>query len=95
MMQYWDKQTPKHTPGIDSTAVISPSAKLGKNVSIGAYSVIDLNRGSKTTRARNASASPLWRGTPNLLSNPFLALPIIFSSRFTSFTINHFIIKQS
>lgn len=41
LVQYWDKQTPKHTPGIHSTAVISPSAKLGKDVSVGAYSVIE------------------------------------------------------
>jgi len=41
LVQYWDKQTPKHTPGIHPTAVISPSAKLGKNVSVGAYSVIE------------------------------------------------------
>ena len=40
-MQYWDAQQPKHTPGIHPTAVISPSAKLGKNVSVGAYSVIE------------------------------------------------------
>jgi len=41
LVQYWDKQTPKHTPGIHPTAVISPSAKLGQNVSVGAYSVIE------------------------------------------------------
>ncbi len=41
LVQYWDKQTPKHTPGIHPTAVISSSAKLGKNVSVGAYSVIE------------------------------------------------------
>lgn len=41
LVQYWDAQTPKHTPGIHPTAVISPSAKLGKNVSVGAYSVIE------------------------------------------------------
>ncbi len=41
LVQYWDKQTLKHTPGIHPTAVISPSAKLGKNVSVGAYSVIE------------------------------------------------------
>ncbi len=41
LVQYWDKQTPKHTPGIHPTAVISPSAKLGANVSVGAYSVIE------------------------------------------------------
>ena len=41
LVQYWDAQTPKHTPGIHSTAVISPLAQLGKNVSVGAYSVIE------------------------------------------------------
>ncbi len=41
LVQYWDAQTPKHTPGIHPTAVISPTAKLGKNVSVGAYSVIE------------------------------------------------------
>lgn len=43
LVQHWDKQTPKHTPGIHPTAVISPSAKLGTNVSVGAYSVIEDN----------------------------------------------------
>ena len=41
LVQYWDAQTPKHTPGIHPTAVVSPSAKLGANVSVGAYSVIE------------------------------------------------------
>lgn len=41
LVQYWDAQTPKHTPGIHPTAVISSSAKLGNNVSVGAYSVIE------------------------------------------------------
>lgn len=41
LVQYWDAQTPKHTPGIHPTAVISPSAKLGQEVSVGAYSVIE------------------------------------------------------
>lgn len=41
LMQYWDAQTPKHTPGIHPTAVISSSAKLGANVSVGAYAVIE------------------------------------------------------
>ncbi len=41
LVQYWDAQTPKHTPGIHPTAVISPLAQLGKNVSVGAYSVIE------------------------------------------------------
>lgn len=41
LVQYWDAQTPKHTAGIHPTAVISASAKLGKNVSVGAYSVIE------------------------------------------------------
>ncbi len=41
LVQYWDKQTLKHTPGIHPTAVISPLAKLGANVSVGAYSVIE------------------------------------------------------
>lgn len=41
LLQYWDAQTPKHTPGIHPTAVISPLATLGKNVSVGAYSVIE------------------------------------------------------
>ena len=41
LVQYWDKQTVKYTPGIHPSAVISPSAKLGANVSVGAYSVIE------------------------------------------------------
>ncbi len=41
LVQYWDAQTPKHTAGIHPTAVISASAKLGANVSVGAYSVIE------------------------------------------------------
>ena len=41
LVQYWDAQTPKYTPGIHPTAVISSSAKLGANVSVGAYSVIE------------------------------------------------------
>jgi UDP-3-O-[3-hydroxymyristoyl] glucosamine N-acyltransferase len=36
-----DAQLQKHTPGIHPTAVISPTAKLGHNVSVGAYSVIE------------------------------------------------------
>ena len=41
LMKYVDAQTPKHTPGIHPTAVISASAKLGANVSVGAYTVIE------------------------------------------------------
>ncbi|MBQ8843445.1 MAG: UDP-3-O-(3-hydroxymyristoyl)glucosamine N-acyltransferase [Elusimicrobiaceae bacterium] len=41
LVQYYDAQKPKHTAGIHPTAVISPSAKLGANVSVGAYSVIE------------------------------------------------------
>lgn len=41
LLQYVDAQTPKHTPGIHPTAVISPLAKLGTGVSVGAYSVIE------------------------------------------------------
>lgn len=41
LVQYWDAQTPKHTPGVHPTAVISPTARLGQNVSVGAYSVIE------------------------------------------------------
>ena len=41
LMKYADAQKQKHTPGIHPTAVISPSAKLGANVSVGAYTVIE------------------------------------------------------
>ncbi len=41
LMKYVDAQFQKHTPGIHSTAVISPNAKLGQNVSVGAYTVIE------------------------------------------------------
>ncbi len=41
LMKYIDAQTQKFTPGIHPTAVISSSAKLGANVSVGAYTVIE------------------------------------------------------
>lgn len=41
LMKYVDAQFQKHTPGIHPTAVISPQAKLGQNVSVGAYTVIE------------------------------------------------------
>ena len=41
LMKYIDAARTKHTPGIHPTAVISPKAKLGKDVSVGAYSVIE------------------------------------------------------
>ncbi len=41
LMKYVDTQKQKHTPGIHPTAVISPSAKLGADVSVGAYSVVE------------------------------------------------------
>ena len=41
LMKYVDAQRQKHTPGIHPTAVISSSAKLGANVSVGAYTVIE------------------------------------------------------
>lgn len=34
-------QPPKYAPGIHSTAVVDPSAKIGKNAHIGAYVVVD------------------------------------------------------
>ncbi len=43
LLKYVDNLTVKHTAGIHPTAVISPSAKLGANVSVGAYSVIEDN----------------------------------------------------
>lgn len=43
LLKYVDAQTQKHTPGIHPTAVISQTAKLGNNVSVGAYSVIEDN----------------------------------------------------
>jgi len=43
LLRYVDSLETKHTPGIHPTAVISPSAKLGANVSVGAYSVIEDN----------------------------------------------------
>ena len=41
LMKYADAQKQKHTSGIHPTAVISGSAKLGANVSVGAYTVIE------------------------------------------------------
>jgi len=41
LMKYVDAQYQKFTPGIHPTAVISEKATLGKNVSVGAYSVIE------------------------------------------------------
>lgn len=41
LLKHIDAARPKHTPGIHPTAVISPKAKLGANVSVGAYSVIE------------------------------------------------------
>ena len=41
LMKQVDGQKPKYTPGIHPTAVISPKAKLGANVSVGAYSVVE------------------------------------------------------
>ena len=41
LMKYVDAQHPNYTPGIHPTAVISPSAKLGADVSVGAYTVIE------------------------------------------------------
>ncbi|MBR4355677.1 MAG: UDP-3-O-(3-hydroxymyristoyl)glucosamine N-acyltransferase [Elusimicrobiaceae bacterium] len=41
LMKYIDATRTKHTPGIHPTAVISPNAKLGANVSVGAYTVIE------------------------------------------------------
>lgn len=41
LMKYVDAQYAKFTPGIHPTAVISPNAKLGQNVSVGAYTVIE------------------------------------------------------
>ena len=41
LMRYVDAQFQKHTPGIHPTAVISPKAVLGQNVSVGAYTVIE------------------------------------------------------
>ena len=41
LMKYVDAQTQKYTPGIHPTAVISPKATLGQNVSVGAYTVIE------------------------------------------------------
>lgn len=41
LLQHYDKQNQKHTDGIHPTAVISPKAKLGDHVSIGAYTVIE------------------------------------------------------
>lgn len=43
LLKYVDAQTQKHTPGIHPTAVISQTAKLGANVSVGAYTVIEDN----------------------------------------------------
>lgn len=41
LMKYVDAQHQKYTPGIHPTAVISQSAKLGNNVSVGAYTVVE------------------------------------------------------
>lgn len=41
LMKYVDAQRQKHTPGIHPTAVISEKAKLGANVCVGAYTVIE------------------------------------------------------
>lgn len=41
LMKQVDKARTKYTPGIHATAVISPKAKLGANVSVGAYTVIE------------------------------------------------------
>lgn len=41
LMKYVDAQHQKHTPGIHPTAVISQSAKLGNNVCVGAYTVVE------------------------------------------------------
>ncbi|MBR4592896.1 MAG: UDP-3-O-(3-hydroxymyristoyl)glucosamine N-acyltransferase [Elusimicrobiaceae bacterium] len=41
LMKYIDAARTKHTPGIHPTAVISPKAKLGENVCVGAYTVIE------------------------------------------------------
>ena len=41
LMKYVDAQHQKHTPGIHPTAVISQSAKLGNNVSVGACTVVE------------------------------------------------------
>lgn len=41
LMKYVDALRTKHTPGIHPTAVISDKAKLGQNVSVGAYTVIE------------------------------------------------------
>ena len=41
LMKYVDAQHQKHTQGIHPTAVISQSAKLGNNVSVGAYTVVE------------------------------------------------------
>ena len=43
LLKYVDSLQQKHTPGIHPTAIISQSAKLGSNVSVGAYSVIEDN----------------------------------------------------
>lgn len=41
LLKHQDALTPKHTPGIHPTAVISATVKLGENVSVGAYAVIE------------------------------------------------------
>ncbi|MBP5430228.1 MAG: UDP-3-O-(3-hydroxymyristoyl)glucosamine N-acyltransferase [Elusimicrobiaceae bacterium] len=41
LMKYVDAQYQKYTPGIHPTAVISAKATLGKDVSVGAYTVIE------------------------------------------------------
>lgn len=41
LMKYVDAKRQKHTAGIHPTAVVSPNAKLGANVSVGAYTVIE------------------------------------------------------
>lgn len=41
LLKHIDSLRPKHTAGIHPTAIISPNAKLGNNVSVGAYTVIE------------------------------------------------------
>lgn len=41
LLKYVDSLRVKYTPGIHPTAVVSPSANIGANVSIGAYSVVE------------------------------------------------------
>lgn len=41
LMKYVDAKRQKHTSGVHPTAVISQNAKLGENISVGAYTVIE------------------------------------------------------